>query len=663
MSKTSDLNIETLKKMSNAIRVLAAEGVQKANSGHPGMPMGVADVATILFSKYLKIDVDKPDWPDRDRFVLSAGHGSMLIYALNYLLGYSDMDIESLKNFRQLHSNTPGHPEYGDTLGVETTTGPLGQGLGAAVGMALAERMSNAKFGKNLVDHFTYVMVGDGCLQEGISHESIEFAGHLKLAKLIVLWDNNSISIDGNTNLSNSSNQIARFKASGWHTQSVDGHNFDQISKAIENAKKTNKPSFIACKTIIGFGSPNLAGTEKTHGAPLGDDEVKKVKEELNWKSNPFEVPKDILSNWRASVERGLEIRKEWEDRFNKSPKKNKFIKNNSNYLSQVFDKNLKSHIQKLKLEKPKLATRQASLEFLKVLSSNVDNIAGGSADLTGSNLTKTPDMNSIKPKKFKANYIHYGIREHMMGAVMNGIALHKGFITYGGTFLVFSDYMRSSIRLSALMKTKVIYVLTHDSIGLGEDGPTHQPVEHLAMLRATPNLNVFRPADAVETAEAWEIALKYNGPSILALSRQGLKIIRDEKGNDNLTSKGGYLVKDFGNKRDLTIIATGSEVEIALETSDLLLRDNIKASVVSLPCWEIFEKQSEEYKLNVLGEKLKVGVEAGSELGWHKYIGSNGIFIGMKTFGASAPANHLFEHFGLSPDKIREKILDKINT
>ncbi len=662
MSITSEINIETLKRMSNAIRVLAAEGVQKANSGHPGMPMGFADVTTILFSKYLNIDVNKPDWPDRDRFVLSAGHGSMLIYALNYLLGYSDMNIESLKNFRQLNSNTPGHPEYGDTLGVETTTGPLGQGLGTAVGMALAERMSNAKFGKNLVDHFTYVIVGDGCLQEGISHESIEFAGHLKLAKLIVLWDHNSISIDGNTNLANSSNQIARFKASGWHTQSVDGHDFNQISKAIENAKKTNKPSFVACKTIIGFGSPNLAGSEKTHGAPLGDDEVKKVKEKLNWKNNPFEVPKDILNNWRSLVDKGSEIRKEWENRLNKSPKKNRFIKNNSNYLSQSYDKNLKSHIQKLKLEKPKLATRQASLEFLKILSSNADNIAGGSADLTGSNLTKTPDMTSVKPKKFKANYIHYGIREHMMGAVMNGIALHKGFITYGGTFLVFSDYMRSSIRLSALMKTKVIYVLTHDSIGLGEDGPTHQPVEHLAMLRATPNLNVFRPADAVETAEAWELALKCGGPSILALSRQGLKTFRDEKGNDNLTSKGGYLVKDFGDDRDLTIIATGSEVEIALETSDILLKDNIKASVVSLPCWEIFEKQSEEYKLNVLGEKLKVGIEAGSELGWHKYIGSNGIFIGMKTFGASAPANHLFNHFGLSSDKIRDKILSKIN-
>ncbi len=662
MSKASESNIETLKRMSNAIRVLAAEGVQKANSGHPGMPMGIADVATILFSKYLNIDVNKPDWPDRDRFVLSAGHGSMLIYALNYLLGYADMNLESLKNFRQLNSNTPGHPEYGDTLGVETTTGPLGQGLGTAVGMALAERMSNAKFGKNLVDHFTYVIVGDGCLQEGISHESIEFAGHLNLTKLIVLWDDNSISIDGNTNLSNSSNQIARFKASGWHTQSVDGHDFDQISKAIENAKKSNKPSFLACKTIIGFGSPNLAGTEKTHGAPLGDDEVEKVKEELNWKSNPFEVPTDILNNWRSSVDRGSKIRKEWEDRFNKSPKKNKFIKNNSNYFPQAFEKNLKSHIQKLKLEKPKLATRQASFEFLKILSSNLDNIAGGSADLTGSNLTKTPDMNSVKPKKFKAKYIHYGIREHMMGAVMNGIALHKGFVTYGGTFLVFSDYMRSSIRLSALMKTKVIYVLTHDSIGLGEDGPTHQPVEHLAMLRATPNLKVFRPADAVETAEAWELALKYDGPSILALSRQGLKTFRDERENVNLTSKGGYLVKDFGSARDLTIIATGSEVEIALETSDLLLKDNIKASVVSLPCWEIFEKQSEEYKLNVLGNKLKVGVEAGSEFGWHKYIGSNGIFIGMRTFGASAPANHLFEHFGLSSNNIREKILSKIN-
>ncbi len=662
MSKTSDLNIETLQKMSNAIRVLAAEGVQKANSGHPGMPMGIADVATILFTKYLNIDVSKPDWPDRDRFVLSAGHGSMLIYSLNYLLGYSDMSIDSLKNFRQLKSNTPGHPEYGDTLGVETTTGPLGQGLGTAVGMALAERMSNAKFGKNLVDHFTYVIVGDGCLQEGISHESIEFAGHLKLAKLVVIWDDNSISIDGSTNLANSSNQISRFKASGWHTQSVDGHDFDQISNAIENAKKANKPSLIACKTIIGCGSPNLAGTEKTHGAPLGNDEVERVKEKLDWKSKPFEVPKEILNNWRSSVERGSKIRKQWEDRFNISSKKNKFIKNNSNYLPQAFYKNIKSHIKKLKSEKPKLATRQASLEFLKILSSNLDNIAGGSADLTGSNLTKTPCMNSVKPKNFKANYIHYGIREHMMGAVMNGIALHKGFITYGGTFLVFSDYMRSSIRLSALMKTKVVYVLTHDSIGLGEDGPTHQPVEHLAMLRATPNLNVFRPADAVETAESWELALKNDGPSILALSRQGLKTFRDEKGNDNLTSKGGYLVKDFGNERDLTIIATGSEVEIALETSDLLLKDNINASVVSLPCWEIFEKQSEEYKLNVLGEKLKVGVEAGSELGWHKYIGSKGIFIGMKTFGASAPANRLFEHFGLSSDKIRKIILSKIN-
>ena len=657
------LDNKNLKQMANAIRILSAEAVERANSGHPGMPMGFADVATILFTQFINIDPDNPNWPDRDRFVLSAGHGSMLIYAINYLLGFSDMKIENLKNFRQLNSNTPGHPEFGHTLGVETTTGPLGQGFATAVGMALAERMSNARFGKGLVDHFTYVVVGDGCLQEGISHESLEFAGHLKLSRLIVIWDNNSISIDGNVSLSSSSNQILRFKSSGWHTQSIDGHDFNSIYLAIENAKKSNKPSFIACKTLIGYGSPNLEGTEKTHGAPLGNEEVQKVKERLNWSKKPFDISDNIINAWRASTNRGKKRRAEWEIRFNKSSKKTRFIKNHSNIINHRFEKELKSYIKKLKLEKPKLATRQSSLQFLNILSSNVNNLVAGSADLTGSNLTKTSNMSAIEPRNYKGNYIHYGIREHMMGAVMNGIALYGGFIPYGGTFLVFSDYMRSSIRLSALMRTKVIYVLTHDSIGLGEDGPTHQPVEHLAMLRATPNINVFRPADAVETAEAWELALKYDGPSILALSRQGLKTFRNEKGNGNLTSKGGYLVKDFGKNRDLTIIATGSEVEIALETSDILLKDNIKASVVSLPCWEIFEKQSEEYKLNVLGEKLKVGVEAGSELGWHKYIGSNGIFIGMKTFGASAPANHLFEHFGLSSDKIREKILGKINT
>ncbi len=657
-----DLNYDKLRKMADAIRVLSAEAVQKANSGHPGMPMGIADVATVLFSNFINIDPENPDWPDRDRFILSAGHGSMLIYALNYLLGFSDMKIDNLKNFRQLNSNTPGHPEFGHTLGVETTTGPLGQGLATAVGMALAERMSNARFGRNLVDHFTYVIVGDGCLQEGISHESIEFAGHLNLSKLIILWDNNSISIDGNINLSNSSNQIARFKSAGWHTQSIDGHDYNSIYLAIQTAKKSSKPSFISCKTLIGFGSPNLAGTEKTHGAPLGVEEVEKVKKNLNWQDRPFEISDEIFDNWRSSLSRSRKKRNAWENRFNNSSKKARFLKNISNYLTKKFEKELKSHIRKLKLEKPKLATRQASLKFLDVLSSNVDNIAAGSADLTGSNLTKTSNMVSIEPKKFKGNYIHYGIREQMMGAVMNGIALHRGFITYGGTFLVFSDYMRSSIRLSSLMKTKVIYVLTHDSIGLGEDGPTHQPIEHLAMLRATPNLYVFRPADAVETAEAWELSLKYNGPSILALSRQGLKTFRDENSSYNLSSKGGYLVRNYGDKKDLTIIATGSEVELALDTSDLLLKDNIKASVASLPCWEIFENQTEQYKSLVLGDKLRVAIEAGSELGWHKYIGSNGIFVGMSTFGASAPASDLFNYFGFNPYKIREKILNRLN-
>ncbi len=655
------LNRNRLIQMANAIRILSAEAVQKANSGHPGMPMGIADVATILFAKYLNIDPEKPDWPDRDRFVLSAGHGSMLIYSINYLLGFSDMKIENLKNFRQLHSNTPGHPEFRHTLGVETTTGPLGQGFATAVGMALAERLSNAKFGNNLVDHMTYVILGDGCLQEGISHEAIEFAGHLKLSKLIVLWDNNSISIDGSTNLSNSSNQILRFKASGWHTQSIDGHDMNSISSAIEKAKVSNKPSIIACKTLIGFGSPNFEGSEKTHGAPLGKDEVEEVKLRLGWKYKPFEVPKNILNDWRGTTSRGVEKRKKWLEKLEKSPKKIIFNKYNSFDLSKKFDKALKIHIQNLKYEKPKLATRQSSLEFLKALSSNLDNIIGGSADLTGSNLTKTNLMKSIEPKKFKGNYIHYGIREHMMGAVMNGIALHKGFIPYGGTFLVFSDYMKSSIRLSALMKIKVIYVLTHDSIGLGEDGPTHQPIEHLAMLRAIPNLNVFRPADSVETAEAWELALKYEGPSVLALSRQGVNTIRNELEYKNLTSKGGYLLNGFKKDRDLTILATGSEVEVAIKTSKLLELDNIKSAVVSLPCWELFEKQSNEYKLKVLGDKFLVGIEAGSDLGWHKYIGSEGLFIGMKTFGASAPANTLFDHFDFSPDKIKEKILIRL--
>ena len=662
MSKSELIEQNKMRQMANAIRVLSAEAVQEANSGHPGMPMGMADVATVLFSKFINIDPLNPDWPDRDRFILSAGHGSMLIYALNFLSGYKDMSIESIKKFRQLNSNTPGHPEYGHTQGVETTTGPLGQGFATSVGMALAEKLLNARFNNDLVDHYTYTIVGDGCLQEGISHETIEFAGHLKLSKLIVLWDDNRISIDGETKLSTSSNQLARFKSCGWDTQKIDGHNFEEISNAIDKAQKSKKPSLIACKTIIGFGSPNLAGTEKTHGAPLGSEEVKEVKKQLNWQYDSFHVPQNIVDDWEVVKIRGNKKRMDWNKRLQSNSKKEKF----KNFLSQAtnekFEKKFKTYIENLKKEKPKLATRQASMNFLEILNSSVENTIGGSADLTGSNLTKTQQMKPVSAGRYKGNYIHYGIREHMMGSVMNGIALHKGFVTYGGTFLVFSDYMRASIRLSALMKTKVVYVLTHDSIGLGEDGPTHQPIEHLAMLRATPGLNVFRPADAVETAEAWEESLKTNGPSILALSRQGLPAIRDEKSSENLTKKGGYILKHANGKRDVTLIASGSEVEIAIKTSELLLEANMNAAVISLPCWELFENQSKEYKSEVLGNVLKVGIEAGSEMGWHKYIGSEGVFVGINTFGASAPAHELFKHFGFNPDEIKEKILKKLN-
>ena len=662
MSKSELIEQNKMRQMANAIRVLSAEAVQEANSGHPGMPMGMADVATVLFSKFINIDPLNPDWPDRDRFVLSAGHGSMLIYALNFLSGYKDMPIESIKKFRQLNFNTPGHPEYGHTQGVETTTGPLGQGFATSVGMALAEKLLNARFNSSLVDHYTYTIVGDGCLQEGISHEAIEFAGHLKLSKLIVLWDDNEISIDGKTKLSTSSNQISRFKSCGWDTQKIDGHNYEEIFNAIEKAQKSKKPSLIACKTIIGFGSPNLAGTEKTHGAPLGSEEVKEVKKQLNWNFDSFKVPQSIIDDWEVVKIRGNKKRIDWNKRLESDPKKEKFNNFLTQSINEKFEKSFKTYVKKLKKEKPKLATRQASMNFLEILNSSVENTIGGSADLTGSNLTKTHKMKTVSAGRYKGNYIHYGIREHMMGAVMNGIALHKGFVTYGGTFLVFSDYMRASIRLSALMKTKVVYVLTHDSIGLGEDGPTHQPIEHLAMLRATPGLNVFRPADAVETAEAWEESLKTNGPSILALSRQGLPAIRDEKSSENLTKKGGYILKNANGKRDVTLIASGSEVEIAIKTSELLLEANINAAVISLPCWELFENQSEEYKSEVLGNVLKVGIEAGSEMGWHKYIGSEGIFVGINTFGASAPAHELFKHFGFNPDEIKEKILKKLN-
>ena len=649
-------NEKKITQMADAIRFLSMDAVQAANSGHPGMPMGMADVATILFKDFINIYPKKPDWPDRDRFVLSAGHGSMLLYALHYLLGYEDMPIENIKNFRQLNYNTAGHPEFGHAKGIETTTGPLGQGLATAVGMALSEKLLSSRFGSNLVNHYTYVIAGDGCLQEGISHEAIEFSGHLKLSKLVVLWDDNNISIDGSTNLSNSANQISRFKAAGWHTQAIDGHNHNEIEKALINAKKSRRPSLIACKTTIGYGAPSLAGTSKTHGAPLGVDEIIATRKALAWANKPFEIPSEILNKWEKTTARSHELFKTWTKKFENSPKKNRFETFISGTISKSYDKKINSFIKQMKQEMPKLATRQSSQKTLEIINQVIGNTIGGSADLTGSNLTKTSKMKTVSSRKVYGDYIHYGIREHAMGSIMNGIALHKGFIPYGGTFLVFSDYMRSSIRLSALMSLKVIYVLTHDSIGLGEDGPTHQPIEHLAILRSTPNLNLIRPADTVETAEAWDIALKTNGPTVLALSRQGLKAFRCEKSSENKVSRGGYLVNDISSRRDLTLIATGSEVELAIEASNLLKQDGIKVAVVSLPCWELFDKQNDDYKLKVLGNSPRIAIEAACEMGWSKYIGEDGIFIGMSSFGASGPAPDLYKHFGITSEAIVEQ-------
>ena len=642
--------------MADAIRFLSMDAVQAANSGHPGMPMGMADVATVLFSKCINVFPDDSDWPDRDRFVLSAGHGSMLLYALHYLLGYKDMPIENIKNFRQLNSNTAGHPELGHAKGIETTTGPLGQGLATAVGMALAERLLASKFGTNLVDHYTYVIAGDGCLQEGISHEAIEFSGHLKLSKLVVLWDDNNISIDGSTNLSNSANQIQRFKAAGWHTQVIDGHNHQEIEEAIKNAKKSRKPSLIACKTTIGYGAPNIAGTSKTHGAPLGEDEIKATRVALDWTSPAFEVPENILKSWKETIVRSKHVYDEWKIRFEKSPKRKRFQNFIDGEIPQSYEKKIALFIKEMKASQPKLATRQSSQKTLEIINQVVPNTIGGSADLTGSNLTKTNNMKTVSPGKFSGNYIHYGIREHAMGSIMNGIALHKGFIPYGGTFLVFSDYMRASIRLSALMSQRIIYVLTHDSIGLGEDGPTHQPVEHLAILRSTPNLNVIRPADMVETAEAWDIALKTNGPTVLALSRQGLKAFRSEKSSDNKVSKGGYILNSISSKRDLTLIATGSEVEIAMEAADTLKEEGLNVAVVTMPCWELFDQQDETYRKEILGDCPRIAIEAACEMGWSKYTGDKGAFIGMKGFGASGPAPELYKHFGITSKAVVNK-------
>ena len=639
--------------MANAIRFLAADAVQKANSGHPGMPMGMADVATVLFSRFLTFDPKAPGWADRDRFVLSAGHGSMLLYSLLFLTGYEDMTLDELKNFRQLGSKSAGHPEYGHAAGIETTTGPLGQGITTAVGMALAERLANARFGDDLVDHYTYVIAGDGCLMEGVSHEALSLAGHLGLSKLIVLWDDNQISIDGPTSLSVSDDQLARAQASDWDVCSVDGHDAEAIAAAIEAARTSAKPSFIGCRTVIGFGAPSKAGTSATHGAPLGAAEIAGAREKLGWPHGPFVIPDDVLAAWRAVGKRGQGARKAWQKHLGGADRKAEFQRATAGRLPAGWKRALDKHIRRVIAEKPKWATRQSSGEALEVLTEAIPEMIGGSADLTGSNNTKAGTFTSVTSGDFAGRYINYGVREHAMAAVMTGMALHGGFIPYGGTFLVFADYMRPAMRLAALMGVRVVYVLTHDSIGLGEDGPTHQPVETLASLRAIPNLCVFRPADAVETAECWALALEYDaGPSVLALSRQGLATVRTGAGN--LSARGAYVLAEGDGERRATLLATGSEVGVALAARNMLQAEGIPTAVVSMPCWELFDDQDESYRQGVLGTgTVRVAVEAAVGQGWERYLGPQGAFVGMPGFGASAPASALYEHFGITSEAV----------
>ncbi|MFL2819827.1 MAG: transketolase [Alphaproteobacteria bacterium] len=661
--KQNPNNEVSLNDMANAIRFLAADAVEKANCGHPGMPMGAADFTTVLYSKFLKIDPQKPDWPDRDRVILSAGHGSMLLYAVNHLVGFSDMTIEEIKNFRQLGSKTPGHPEYGHTLGVETTTGPLGQGISTAVGMAIAEKIQNAKYGDSIVDHKTYVIASDGDLMEGISQEAIGLAGHLKLSKLIVLFDDNNISIDGAIDLSDSTDQLMRFEASGWDVNRVDGHNHEDIEKAIQEAIKSNKPSLIACKTKIGFGSPSKEGKSSSHGAPLGSEDIAQMKKNLNWNYQEFEIPSDIKDAWRLVGLKNSSKRQEWEERLSiNNDKELEFLKDIDGQISEELDKEINEIKKVFSEEKPGWATRKSSQEVLETINKVLPNTVGGSADLTGSNNTKTKNINIIDSNNFAGRFIHYGIREHGMAAAMNGIALHKGLIPYSGTFLVFSDYCRPSIRLAALMDINVIHVMTHDSIGLGEDGPTHQPVEHLPSLRAIPNLNVFRPADTTETAECWSLAIKSKGPSIIALSRQGCPHLRNTYEEKNKSSLGAYEIKSSDGEAQVNLIATGSEVSLAVEVYEELKNNGINSRVVSAPSFELFNKQDSDYIDQTLGQSgLRVGIEASTGLGWYNYLGDKGLFIGMKGFGASAPAEQLYKNFGIDKENIISKIKEKL--
>ncbi|MEZ5691946.1 MAG: transketolase [Rickettsiales bacterium] len=654
----------SVSEMAGAIRALAMDAVEKAQSGHPGMPMGMADVATALFAEHLKFDPANTNWPDRDRFVLSAGHGSMLIYSLLYLTGYPDITLDEIKNFRKLGAKTAGHPEYGHAAGIETTTGPLGQGIANAVGMALAERMMNARFGDDLVDHYTYAIAGDGCLMEGISQEAISFAGHMKLSKLIVLWDDNKITIDGSTDITTSEDMKGRFEAAGWDFVAVDGHNAAAVSAAIAGAKKSTKPSLIACSTVIGFGAPNKAGKSSSHGAPLGADEIVGARKNIGWEYGEFEIPDAILESWRSVGGRGANDFAKWTQRFEKSDKSAEFERLLARELPDGWVDEFVEFKKKLAENQPKEATRKSSENILQVLTDSIPEMIGGSADLTGSNNTKTKIMQPVTADNFAGRYIYYGVREHAMGAVMNGLALHGEFIPYGGTFLVFTDYCRPAIRLSALMGQRVVYVMTHDSIGLGEDGPTHQPVEHLASLRAIPNLYVLRPADATETAECWALSLVLNAPSLLSLSRQNLPAVRTEYTTENLCARGGYVISPAtGHKSQVTILATGSEVEIALAAQKQLAEKNVAVKVVSMPCWELFDEQPVSYREEVLGkDTLKVAIEAASGFGWERYIGTDGIFIGMNGFGASAPAVDLYKHFGITADDVVKTVLEKIN-
>ena len=647
--------------MADAIRALAIDAVEAANSGHPGMPMGMADVATVLFTKYLKYDAADPRWADRDRFVLSAGHGSMLLYALLNLTGHAGMEIDQLRNFRQLHSACAGHPEYGEHPAIEMTTGPLGQGLATAVGMAIAERHLAARFGASLVDHRTWVIAGDGCLQEGVSHEACSLAGHLGLSKLVVLWDDNGITIDGSTDLSFTDDTLKRFQAYNWAVRRVNGHDPAEVAAAMAWATRNKKPTLIACRTIIGFAAPSKAGTGGVHGSPLGKAEAAGAKAAMGWDHAPFEVPAEIREPWEVAGRRGAGTRRSWLKRLARHPQQAEFERAMAGKLPEAWHEPLAALRAQQAEAKPKIATRAASQRALEALVPAVPEMIGGSADLTGSNNTNVKGIPAITPANFAGRFIHYGVCEFGMACAMNGMALHGGIIPYSGTFLVFADYLRPALRLAALMRQRVIHVLTHDSIGLGEDGPTHQPVETIASLRAMPNMCVFRPGDAIETAECWELAVKRaDGPSVLALSRQNLAAFRTDSG-ENRCARGGYVVAEAEGRRAATLIATGSEVGLALTARDALAAEGIQVAVVSLPSWELFAAQDASYRDQVLGDGLRVGIEAAVGFGWDRWLGPDGVFIGMTGFGASAPADVLYKHFGITPEAVVAAVKKRI--